>query len=188
MEIERKILEIDLKMVLEKLHALPAKEVFSGLMRVKYFDYPDGRIHKAHELLRVRELVPENGVTKTEFVCKTNRKIVNDCKVYDEAELIFEREGSFQQTCDFLLEIGFVQTMYFEKRRREFRYKEWKFELDEYPKIPPLLEIESNSPEKVKEAILLLQLSGYPQTPDTIQELMKNRYQQVELNGLTFMP
>lgn len=181
-EIELKVLEIDKRAVEKKLRALGAKKVFTELMRVRFFDFPDGRIRARGDLLRLREI----GKNRTEYVYKTNKRIKGGCKVFDENEFLLEGDNVFEDMTRALKSIGLKQTVYYEKKRTLYVYKKWKFEIDEHPRIPVFMEIEAPSPRAVKEAIKMLGLENHEATPDTINGLLKRRYKGVKLNGLTF--
>ena len=84
-----------------KLKPRPRK-LFDGLMRVRYFDFEDGRIHRANDLLRVRELVPRRGsigTRHTEVVYKSCKGTKKECKFYtQEREAILERYQDYMKT------------------------------------------------------------------------------------------
>lgn len=185
-EIEMKILEIDKEAVLKKLRALGAEKIYEAFIRVKYFDYPDHRIHKASDLLRLRELQFKNGKIKTEAVYKINRGVKKGCKIFDELEFQLAGKNSFESLTKYLKKFGIRQTLYYEKIRTLFKYKNLKFELDEHPKIPPLLEIEAKSEKEIYKAIKMLGLGKYEKSPETIGILMKRKYPKIRLNRLKF--
>lgn len=188
MEIERKILDIDKgKIILriKKLKPSPRK-IFEGLVRVKYFDFPDGRIRRSKDLLRLREFIQKGKPPYAEFVYKTYKGIKNGCKYFDELEFEFKQKGSFEELSKFLRNLGLKQTLLYEKRRTLYVFGTIKFELDEHPRIKPFLEIEAPSPGTIKKAIKLIGLEKHEQTAETISELMKRKYPHIPLNGLIF--
>src|SRR3989338_9894801 len=92
MEIERKILEIDVasvKRAILKLSPRPEK-LFEGLVRINYFDFPDHRIHGKRDLLRVREFTEKGRKPFTELVYKTYKGVKAGCKYFDECEIKLE--------------------------------------------------------------------------------------------------
>lgn len=188
MEIERKILEIKSKEVVARILRLRprSKKVFEGLVRVKYFDFCDGRICKKRDLLRVREISPRGKKPYTELVYKTFKCVKNMCKYFDELEFKFVGEKSFENLSTLFKEIGLKQTLYYEKRRTLYSWKNLNFEIDEHPKIPAFIEIEAPSPAVIDKAIKALGLEKYEQTAENISELMKRKYPKVKLDGLKF--
>ncbi|MEK7062419.1 MAG: hypothetical protein AAB946_00120, partial [Patescibacteria group bacterium] len=62
----------------------------------------------------------------------------------------------FLEGGDLFEKIGLEKYARQEKDRTSFVYKDWQFDIDQYPNMPAFLEIEGNSEEHVKEAIKLL--------------------------------
>ena len=188
LEIERKILEIDpraFKAQLKKIKPRP-KKIFEGFVRVKYFDFPDRRILRARNLLRLREISPKGKKPFTEFVYKVFRGVRQKSKYFEEHEITAREPGSFENLSALLKKLGFIQTVYYEKKRTLYKWGKVKFELDEHPKIPPFLEIEAESPGAIDRAIRLLNLQNHEQSALSIAELMKKKYPKTALNGLRF--
>lgn len=187
-EIEKKILGIDKKHLLASIRRLKPmpKKLFEGLVRIKYFDFPDHRIHKKRDLLRLREFKEKGKSAYCEFVYKTFKCIKNGCKYYDEMEYKLTYANAFKKSAAFLKELGLIQTVYYEKRRTIFSWGKIKFELDEHPKIPAFLEVEGPSPAQINKAIKALKLEKHEQTADSISALLKRKYPQISLNNLIF--
>jgi adenylate cyclase, class 2 len=184
-EIERKILDVPKRLFLKKMRQLAAVKQKSVLMRVVYFDFPDGRIKECRDLLRTRELI-EGKKRTTELVYKTFQGIEGGCKIFDEREITLKERGAFQKLTDFFQACGYVQTVYFEKKRIEYKWRDITFEFDQYPQIPSFLEIEGPNAQEVKQIIKKLGLEEHEQTPESINQLMERKYPQVTLNGLHF--
>lgn len=74
-----------------------------------------------------------------------------------------------------VLSIGFEKVRTVSKRRRSFVLEdsEGKIEIDEYPGIPPLLEIEAESPEAVERVALSLGFDASELVPDSVRDLEK---------------
>lgn len=188
MEIERKILGINKADILARIKRLnPApQKLFEGLVCVKYFDFPDRRIRKKHDLLRVREFIEKGKKPYVEFAYKTYKGVKKGCKHLEEMETRISGNAAFKTTCDFLLGIGLKQTAYYEKKRTICKWGKVKFELDEYPKIPAFLEIEGHSTEAIEKTIKALGLQDHEQTAESISALMRRKYPKISLNGLRF--
>lgn len=188
MEIERKILEIKSKEIVARILKLRPrpKKVFEGLIHVKYFDFCDGRICKKRDLLRLRKILPRGKKSYTELVYKTFKCIKNKCKYFDELEFKFIGRDDFENLSALFKKIGLEQTLYYEKRRTLYAWKNLNFEIDEHPKIPTFLEIEAPSPVAIERAIKMLELEKHEQSAENISELMKRKYKKVKLDGLKF--
>lgn len=207
MEIERKILGIDKRKLVAQIKKLrPApKKLFEGLVRVFYFDFPDGTIRAKKDLLRLRTFIPTgHSATSsakksyTELVYKVYKGVKKGCKYFEELEVTTPGLKSAKDFQVFLKNLGLKQTLHYEKKRTLYSYKTWphaphaaragawKFEIDEHPKIPVFLEIEGTSPVHINAAIKLLKLKNHEQTADSIGELIRRKYPKISLNGLVF--
>lgn len=177
-ELERKFLEVDRDRVISMLEAVGAKLKVDAVLRTVYFDTPDSRIKKANELLRLRTFGDE-----VELCWKDNMRIEEECKVYDEVEVFV---SDFDLMVKILESLGYVQAMYFEKKRTEYVLEDGsKFEIDEFPGVPVFLEIEAESVERIEELASEFNLGTYEHTYMTGEELLRERYG-VKLNGLRF--
>jgi adenylate cyclase class 2 len=74
------------------------------------------------------------------------------------------------------LEFGMELYAHQEKDRVSFVYKDWRFDLDQYPGMPAYLEIEGKSEEGIQEAIKLLGLENKIATPKGEMSVIKNNY------------
>jgi adenylate cyclase class 2 len=61
---------------------------------------------------------------------------------------------------DLFEELGLEKYAHQEKDRTTFTFKDWQFDIDQYPKMPPFMEIEGKSEEHLKEAMQLLGLEN----------------------------
>lgn len=177
-EIEIKILGIDPQEISQKLVDLGAHKEFDGLIKTKYFD-KDSKINDRGDLLRVREFAESH----TEVTYKTNKRIENDYKIYDEFELA---SPEFEEACSFFEALGYSQSCYFEKRRMVFSLPEAEIVIDEYPKIAPFVEIEAPDPKTIEDLITKLGLKENEKSSHTITGLLKEKYSDIQLNNLTF--
>lgn len=189
-EIELKILELPKAIFLKKMRELGAKKVHAVHIRIRYFDYPDGRIRAKKDLMRIRELTPlgagKRGAPRTEVVYKIYQGIKGGCKVFDELEFELVGKESFEKAGEFLRRLGLVQKVAYEKKRTLFAYRHWKFEFDEHPKIPSFLEIEAEDAKEVHKIVKRLGLDAYETTPETITEVLARKYPQLKLQDLVF--
>jgi adenylate cyclase class 2 len=66
--------------------------------------------------------------------------------------------GEPEKMADLFEEIGLEKYARQEKDRTSFIYKDWQFDLDQYPGMPAYLEIEGKDEASIKEALALLGL------------------------------
>ncbi|MFZ5801836.1 MAG: class IV adenylate cyclase [Candidatus Omnitrophota bacterium] len=135
-EIEIKFLEIDVPAVLRRLRAIGARKVFDGPLRASYWDYSDRRFSRRGEVLRLRQKGK-----KVEMVFKSSLSR-REAKVMDEFETLVE---DYRTAEAIFRKLGMKVIRKVEKRRASFALGPDRFEIDRYPGIPPLLEIESHS-------------------------------------------
>ncbi len=177
-ELELKFLEVDKADIVSKLEKKGARLLVDGILRTVYFDTLERKIMKANELLRLRTFGD-----KIELCRKTNMRIEGGCKVYDETETYV---SDFDATVKILESLGYLPAISFEKKRTEYILTDGsKFEIDEFPGVPVLLEIEALDRSRINQLIEEFGLGRYEQTCLTGQEMLKQRYNK-ELNGLRF--
>lgn len=187
-EIERKILGIDVRKLVAQIKKLrPApKKLFEGKLRIKYYDFTDGRIHKKRDLLRIREFWPKSGKPYSELVYKLYKGVQKNCKVFDELEFVIPGTHDAEKLGLLFGRMGLKEMVYYEKKRTLYKWGDVKFEIDEHPKIPAFMEIEGKSPAAIEKAIKALGLEENEQSAETIEELLKRKYSGVSLNDLRF--
>ncbi len=168
-EIETKVLEIDKDLILAKLENLGAIRVKDTRLTVDWYCTEEALKGSHPWYLRVRSTTDgKNEITWKSletFVGNTRQsKEVNiDVSDFNNAKLILEA-------------IGLVHYAHQEKDRVSFTYKDWIFDLDQYPKMPAYLEIEGSSEEHVGEAIKLLDLVEYEALSQGETKLIRERY------------
>lgn len=145
-EIECKFLDVDVAELEKKLKALGAKKEFSRIFRRYVMDFPDRRLDNQHSWLRIRD----EG-DKVTFTYK-QRKGVKDGQSDEGMREIEVVVSDFEHTAEIMRAIGMENKFYEENRRTLYRLGDVEFAIDEWPLIPPYLEIESDSWDKVDEA------------------------------------
>jgi adenylate cyclase class 2 len=183
-EIEIKILGIDPNQVATKLMELGATEIFSGLVKCRHFDFPDGSIRKSHALYRLRRWEGEKGFDGKFEVCyKGPKEIVEGAKVRDEVETTVEDADKFEE---MMMKLGYEVTMNNDKRRRSFNLGEIHVDIDEYPEVPAYMEIEGPNSEAIQKAVQQLELDEFEQSTETANELFERVWPEVDFDNLKF--
>lgn len=178
-EVEVKLLEISPSWVEEKLLSLGAEKVFEGLVKVKYFDKENGEIREKGDLLRVRQF----GDNKTEVCYKTNKRVEDGYKVCDEYHL---SGASFEEAVKLFENLGYKATCSYEKRRTTFNLNDLEIVIDQYPQIPPFVEIEGIDTDAIERLIKDLDLTENERSSKAIGGLLNEKYPDITLDGLTF--
>ena len=136
-EVELKVLEIDIKAIKEALKENWANRIWEKFFRRYVYDMNPKVDWKR---LRLR-----TDWSKTTLACK---QILNE-KVIDwvnEREIVVD---SFEECNELLNQMWFFHRAYQENKRESYELDWCKIEIDERPLIPPYLEIESDSEEKI---------------------------------------
>ena len=152
-EIEAKILEINRKKVEETLTGQGAKKIFDGDIQTFFFDFKDGAIVKAKNVLRLRQEQGKNELTfkKVKFskAAKQAEELTIEVSDLETAEKILENLGLQVQ-----------ETM--KKHRTSYKIDDVGFDIDcylgSYDYIPEFMEIEA---EKTSELSKYAKLLGY---------------------------
>jgi predicted adenylyl cyclase CyaB len=152
-ETEVKILNVDKTKIMKMLSRFGAEQIFNGEIVTKFFDFEDGRIKKAKNVLRLREEGKRSLLTFKKILSKQSAK---------EAEE-YEVEVSDLQTLKKILEsLGLSETGRIQKHRTSYRLDRIRFDIDthenELSHIPSYLEIEA---ENVKLIYKYAELLGY---------------------------
>ncbi len=150
-EIEVKILNINRRAVEDKLSRQHAEKVFEGDIETLFFDFKDGSIFRARNVLRLRR---EGGKSALAFKRVHGNQ---EAKVADE----YEVEVSNLETMKKILEsLGLSATESMRKHRTSYKLSDARFVMDRYEGkydfIPEFLEIESNNVELIHKYAGLL--------------------------------
>lgn len=151
-EIEGKFLDIDPKAIAKKLESLGAVREFERTFRRYVFDFPDRRLDNQSSWLRVRD--EGDKVTMT----YKQRLGVKDGKSDDGMHEIEVVVSDFEHTAKLLQAIGMEVKFYEENKRTLYRLGDVEFAIDEWPLLPPYLEIETDDWDKIKQAAEKLDL------------------------------
>ena len=148
-EIETKVLDIDAEAVMRQLAELGAKKVLDTRLFVTWYHFKGVKKGKDPWFLRIRS--DSAGVHEVTWKAKSD--ILGTARKHKEINF---KIGEPEKLGDLFSELGLEAYAHQEKDRTSFVYKEWRFDLDQYPGMPPFLEIEGTSEEHVKEAMNLL--------------------------------
>jgi len=141
-EIELKILEINVPEMRKKLLSLGATKTEIVHIHALHFDSPDLKLKKNKELLRLRKVGE-----RTELCFKSKSKEGK----FRNAEEIQTQVDNFEQTKEIFQRLGFIIRSETKKTRESYHHGKVCFEIDTFPDIPSLLEIEGPSEEEIKK-------------------------------------
>ncbi|MGD0203185.1 MAG: CYTH domain-containing protein [Candidatus Bathyarchaeia archaeon] len=168
-ELEVKILEVNRIKIEETLTSLGAKKVFDGDIQTMFFDFKDGAIIKAKNVLRLRK-----EQDKTELTYKKVH-ITETAKLAEE----YSVEVSNLETMKKILEnIGLSITESMQKHRVSYTLNHTRFDIDcyagDYGYIPELLEIESENIDLIHKYAALLGFQAKDCLPWSTDELIRH--------------
>ena len=153
-EIETKILNVDADKVARKMKSLGAKQILATRLTVDWFR-PKGQVSGQEKwFLRVRSY--SDG--KVEVTWKGISSKLGKARKHKEINFSVDSKN---QILDLFDELGLEKYAHQEKDRTSWKLKNWRFDLDKYPKVPVYLEIEGSSERSINEAIKVLGLGKY---------------------------
>lgn len=165
-ETEVKVLNIDVEKVKTKLVEIGAKQTYQGKFVVDWLRPIGIGEDEDPWFLRVRSRegrepeVTWKGLTEHEVNVrkKINRKVNQKHHTADEINF---NVSDFNKMRDLFIAIGLEHYARQEKIRTSFELNDISFDIDEYPGIPPFLEVEAFSKQKVEETLEKLDLKNY---------------------------
>lgn len=149
-EVELKVRNIDKQEIIKKITKIGAVRIFSGKVIDFRFDTPDRDLSRQGKALRIRQ----KG-SHVYLNLKGKKKSKESIIGRDE---IGVKISNFKTMQKILHELGYIKIFELVKYRTQFRYKDITFDIDEYAGLDPILEIESDSYEKVREYVDLLDI------------------------------
>ena len=146
-EIEVKFLDIDKDKIEKDLKNLGAVLVGQFDYRLKPYDFPDLKLSKERNAwVRLRD------EGKRVTLSYKERLGVGDNPLKDQGMKEIEVEVSdFDDTSKLLEEIGLAPKVYEERKRTRYTLDGVECDIDEWPLIPPYIELEGDTIEEIKE-------------------------------------
>ena len=144
-EVEVKIRNINKEEIIQKITEFGAQKIFTGRVIDYRFDTPERDLSRQGKALRIRQ--------KGKYIylnLKGKKKSVENVTGRDE---IGVKISNFKVMQRILNELGYIKIFELNKYRTEYRTEEMTFDIDEYVGLEPILEIESNSYDKVNDYV-----------------------------------
>lgn len=165
-EHEVKVLEMNDKVVMKQLENMGAKYMNTVSIRDWYYDTKDGALAQEHIRLRIRRQDDEIIVTKkTKYEHRYTKSMREDDVYVDD----FEQAKKILEDDLWLIEVK-----YKEKTRVSYQLDNLIFDFDYYEWIPPVLEIEGETPKHVYNTIRRLWLQFHVQVKWGSKRLFKH--------------
>lgn len=152
-EIEVKILEIDPVAIQETFLNMGAEREFDQIFEATFYDLPDQSIRAKGELLRLRIEGKQAVLTYKQPLSKDGAKVMK------ETETAVENGEAMKSMLTIL---GYQPVKHTLKRRIQYRWQDCHLVIDDYQgelaAIPPFLEIEAPSRERLSACLRALRL------------------------------
>lgn len=158
-EFETKVLNINVEEIKDKLLKLGCVETKEFLAKRFVYELSTDDI----EWIRVRQINGKSTITY-------KHKIRGNTAIGKTTEIEVE-VSDFEKTAEIFSKIPFKKHFYQENKSLIFILNDIEFSIDSWPHIPPYLEIESTSVEKVQEGLKLLGLEGKDVGDKDIKEI-----------------
>ena len=150
-EIETKVLDVDVNILKDRLISLGAEKIQETRLVVDWYRIKGVKEGEDPWFLRIRS----NSNGEHEVTWKAKSDILGIARRHKEINFNISEP---EKLADLFEELNLEKYAHQEKDRVTFAYKDWQFDIDQYPKMPAYLEIEGSSEESIKEAINLLNL------------------------------
>ena len=159
-EFETRILDINKLDIISNLKSIGATELFSNKFRRYVFDFDS----TGSRWIRLRD---EGHRCTLTYKSRHNTSISGT----EEHETVIE---DFDTAALIIKQIPFENIYYQENKRTMFKLNDIEFCIDEWPRIPAFLEIESSSEEKVQKGLRLLNLEKSNHSNNSIIDVYKH--------------
>ena len=175
MELETRIVDIDVDNIRDILTLNNAEKVKSENQVNDIYDFEDGRLLAKKGYARIRTVADR--LNKRTIYYMTTKKMIsqNKFKVMEENETIIE-DGAMGKNIFKSLGLELFETI--KKYRESYKYKDSLIEIDiNDPSFCPFpyIEIETSSEEKLSEILIDLGYSMEDTTSKTIYEILKDK-------------
>lgn len=170
-EIEARWIGVDRKQIEEKLEALGAQREFKSFFKEWIFAYPEWRAH--NKRIRVRDDGKNVWLTYK----------ANPTWEVDSTEEIEISSSSSADTAKILEKIGVPMLRHQEKKRIQYSLGDAHIDLDFWPKIPMVVEVEAPTKERVMDVAAQLGLS-WDEAIFVDQKVLHKKYYDIDLDAV----
>lgn len=180
LEIEVKILEIDVEETIRKIENFGGVKTYEGEVTTTYYDSPKQKLKERGCVLRLRQKEGSTEITLKQkplpesissIAGYLNNVVSSTCKVMNEVETTVQ---DFK-TMDLILRtLGFEHYNKLTKRRTSYSIGDVHFDIDRYSEIPPFIEVEAKTGDLVQLWVERLGYTMNDAKPWTTSEVFKH--------------
>ena len=150
-EIEAKVLEVNRLEIEKVLTNLGGEKIFDGDIQTFFFDFEDGAIIKAKDVLRLRKEQNQIELTYKKVHITSTAKVAEEYSV---------EISNFETMKKILENLGLLVIENTQKHRISYKLDQARFDIDcysgDYGYIPEFLEIEAENTESIHKYAALL--------------------------------
>ena len=168
-EVETKVLDVNIEDISKKLFDLSADKILDTKYSVDWFRTKNSKEGDDNWYLRIRTTSGGN----SELTWKGQSTVLGDSRTHKEINIQLNEPEKIR---DLLAEIGLEKYAHQDKTRISWILKDWRFDLDTYPNMPPYLEIEGKDENHIQEAIKLLNLQNNKKNSGGERLLIQEEY------------
>lgn len=154
-EYEVKYLDIDPKVIANKILSLGGSLAFDRIFHRAVFDYADLRLDKQAAWVRVRDEGEQVTMSFKQRLGWNPEDPGSNDAAMNEYEIVV---SDFNTACNILRSIGLTDKFYIENRRVQYRLDGVEIDVEYWPLLSPYLEIEGESWDEVHATITKLGL------------------------------
>ena len=173
-EVEIKVKNINKRRVINTIEKLGAQKVFAGKVEDFRYDTQSRKLSKQGKVLRVRQRGEHT------FLNVKGKKTSKEGIV--KREEISVKVSDIKIIRSLLKELGYSMIFSLKKHRIEYKLEDITFDIDEYPGMSPILEIESDNHPSVERYLKILNIKEEDIGRVYIRELLKAK-RQVEIQN-----
>lgn len=159
LENEVKILNVDPQALATRFTQIGAAKVYEGIRTITTFDYVDRRLGKERQEVRLTE----EGKLKLSYETQTPRG-------KESVKLFVSRK---EEAAEFLRRLGLVPVTEAHARRTSYEWEGADFDIDEFPGIPPFLEIDPGTHPQ-EEILALLDLGQHERLRASTKDIFRH--------------
>lgn len=168
-EVETKILNVDSGQIAKKLEGFGAEKIQDTKLCVDWFKVKGQPDSEVQWYLRIRSY--SDGKSEVTWKGKSDKLGVS--RKHKEINFV---TGEPEKLAELFGEIGLEKYASQEKYRKSWQFKDWRFDLDQYPNMPAYLEIEGKDEVHIQAAIEMLDLGSHKASPEGEKLLIENEY------------
>lgn len=163
--VETKVLDVEVESLIERMRGIGAKEVFNEERTITHLDDGTGRLRAKNFKLTEEDKL---------------KLSIDTAEEHSTVKLFVSRKG---ECIDMLAELGIHPVAVTRARRTSFEWEGVDFDIDQFPGIPPFLEVDvAESAHTLEEVLDTLELVGKEQgmlsTPQIYERYGLNYFDQ----------